>query len=275
MPIVHCNKYCLGNNGKKCKWDTEIQRRPAKIRDDADFCQICLVRANGEWEISQLSLQLFNLYLLDTDIFHSARRQMPLSIFDGVSVLVMAALVSTVPLQRKAREIKRRHLLTSSLNHLIESSWMIDYWWRKVFGDTCNVCYMELAMRSALPFAVKGLVIEFLCGNLDIIYGQICKVKGKCYHALENPIFWYPIREWVVPSDTSHVRTMLVRVYIHILEHYHKPKILRLKQAIVAHGDFIKQNYMLKSRSKRCQRLQNILECMLEKHVDIIASPPF
>jgi hypothetical protein len=83
------------------------------------------------------------------------------------------------------------------------------------------------------------------------------------------------MRDWVIPNDKSNARTMFIGVYDHILEYYHKPKIRRLKLAIVTHNHFIKKNQSLECRSKRCLRLLHILERMLELHVEIIVAPPF
>ena len=275
MPVIYCNKLCPGKNGRKCKWSTEIQRRPARIRDDADFCQVCLACDKGEWEFAKLSLQLSHLYSMDPDIFHSARRQMPLSVFDGVSALVMATLVSTVPHQKNAREMKRRTFLINTLGHLTEASWILDCWRRKVLEDARNVQNMELAMPSVLAGTTKGLIVEFMCGSLDVLYSYICQVKANSYHTLEKPIFWHPTRDWVVPCEKASARTMLIGVYKHILEYYHKPKIRRLKQVIVLHDHFMKNYQPLVSRSRGCRRLHHILERMLEKQVEIISSPPF
>jgi hypothetical protein len=274
MPIVYCRKLCPGKNGKKCKWSIEVQRRAAKIRDDADFCEICLA-CDSDWDLPQLSLQLSHLYSLDPDIFHAARRKMPPSVFDSVGPMVMAALVSSVPHSKNAREAKRRTYLTSTLSQLTQASWILDCWRRKVEEDTRDICNMEVAMQLTLPFTTRGLIIEFICGNLDALYGYICKMKSNTYHTLERPIFWHPMRDWVIPNDKSNARTMLIGVYSHILEYYHKPKIRRLKRSIVTHNQLIKKIQSLECRSKRCLRLLHILERMLELHVEIIVAPPF
>ena len=274
MPIVYCRKLCPGKNGKKCKWSIEVQRRAAKIRDDADFCEICLA-CDSDWDLPQLSLQLSHLYSLDPDIFHAARRKMPPSVFDSVGPMVMAALVLSVPQSKNAREAKRRTYLTSTLSQLTQASWILDCWRRKVEEDTRSICNMEVAMQLTLPFTTRGLIIEFICGNLDALYGYICKMKSNTYHTLERPIFWHPMRDWVIPNDKSNARTMLIGVYSHILEYYHKPKIRRLKRSIVTHNQLIKKIQSLECRSKRCLRLLHILERMLELHVEIIVAPPF
>ena len=200
---------------------------------------------------------------------------MPRLVFDTASAMVMGWLVSTVPHQKSSREAKRRTSLTTALNHLTQASWVIDCWQRKINEDTRVLCNMELAMGSILPFTTRGLILEFTCGNLDSLYGCVCRVKSNSYHILEKPMFWHPQRDWVIPNDKSNARSILIGVYSHVLERYHKPKIRRLKRVIDVHSKFVDKNPWMQNRSKGCRRLLHLLESMLGQQVEIIASPPF
>ena len=135
--------------------------------------------------------------------------------------------------------------------------------------------WTELAMPSVLAGTTKGLIVEFMCGSFDVLYSDICQVKAKSYHTLEKPIFWHPTWDWVVPCGKAFGRTMLIGVYKHILEYYHKPKLRRLKQTTVLHDHVMKNYEPLGSRSKGCRRLHHILEWVLKKQIELISSPPF
>ena len=90
MPLFYCDRVCAGVVPRnKCRWSTELQKRPAKIRSDAVSCQVCLAIAGGRWEPAGLILQLAGLYRLDPDMFDGARHAIPAAAFELASASVM------------------------------------------------------------------------------------------------------------------------------------------------------------------------------------------
>ena len=87
------------------------------------------------------------------------------------------------------------------------------------------------------------------------------------------PSVWHPRVDWDLPSGKPNARTMLIGVYSYALEHDHKPKLRRLKRAIVTHHHFAKRNQSVQCRAKGCRRLLQIQECMLAHHVEIASAP--
>jgi len=187
MPLVNCRKLCPGNAGRKCNWCTDIQRGALEIKDNVALCEICLASVNGKCDIAQLFLRLALLLPLDLDLFCEARREMPTLVYDSVGVMIMVNLTSLMPYQKSAREMQRRTYLMRALNYLTEDLWKTDSWHIRICKDTMDLCKVEVLMRAILPFAVRGMIANFLIGNLDALYGCICKVKvnlSTCYRSL-------------------------------------------------------------------------------------------
>ena len=80
--------------------------------------------------------------------------------------------------------------------------------------------------------------------------------------------FWHHWTDWNVASDKSNMCMMLIDVYNDIIEYYHKPKIRRLKQAIVLHNYFVEMNPSMQCRPKNLRGLLLILDQMLSQHVE-------
>ena len=125
-------------------------------------------------------------------------------------------------------------------------------------------------MCTRLPYTMRGLVLDFLCADLDALYAHLCTVKANAYHTLEKPVFWYPRDDWEdVTNAKPDARAMLTGVYSHVVERYHKPKLSRLKRALVKHHKFVKQNKAMRGRTRCCRQVLQILDVMLRHDVEV------
>ncbi len=277
MPIVYCRKICPGNAGRKCRWSTELQKRPALIRDDALSCQICIaVGGLSGWDAAQLALHLAHLYELDPDLFACARTQLPAVAFDSVSAKILNMITSHTPRLKRGREDQRKMILARTLKYLTTTSWVLDCWLRRTKEDTADVVHADLAMYTKLPYTARGLVLDFLCGDLEALYSHLCTLKTKAYHTLERPLFWLPQADFAeAPTTKPSARQILVGVYSHVLDQYHKPKLSKVKSALVKHNNFVKRNRSMRGRVKNCNRIFQILDVMLSHDVVALEGPPF
>ena len=68
MPIVYYSEICIGvPPDHQCRWSVDTQEHPAKIRNDEDFCQICMAVTSNKWDAVYLGQHLALLYRLDPD----------------------------------------------------------------------------------------------------------------------------------------------------------------------------------------------------------------
>ncbi len=166
-PLFYCDKVCPGVVPRnECRWSTELQKLPAKVRSDAVSCQVCLAMAGGRWEPAGLILQFAGLYRLDPDMFDGARHAIPAAAFELASAPVMHTLLSNIPPLRRLREEQRRACLARTLDWLTSASWILDCWRVRTAEDTRDLCRWEVASRKHLPIPVRALVCDFLCGDL-------------------------------------------------------------------------------------------------------------
>ncbi len=254
-----------------------MQKRPQLIRDDASLCQVCLAAGGGSgWNGTQLSLHLAQLYKLDPDMFAWARGQLPATVFDTVRALTLGVITSSMPRLKRGREEQRKVALASTLKYLTTTSWVLDCWLQRTNQDTIDLCNAELAMYTALPFTARGLVLDFLCGDLEAVYSHLCTLKTKAYHTLERPLFWHLRADFVdMPAAKPSAREILTGVYPHVLDHYHKPKLAKIRKALVKHHSFVKNNKSMLTRSKNCRRILQILDVVLSHEVAPLEAVPF
>ena len=183
MPVIYHRKQCPGPGlGKKCRWDTRIQRCPASTRDDEDTCRICAALAGEHRCDVSLELQLVNLHHMDPDMFEGARRALPASIFDLVSHRVRDYLLAAVPMLRRAREEHRRSLLGKTWALMTRTCWMISVWAKEVERNNDLLNSASIAL-SLLPQRCFSLVLEYACVDLVSLYRHICTIKSHAHSA--------------------------------------------------------------------------------------------
>ena len=277
MPIVYCRNICSGNGDRCCRWSTELQEQPATIRSDAVACQVCLAQAGGAWQELDLAVQLVSLHELDPNLYSLAASGFVMSrtTIEALTQRILDVMVSTVPKLKRTREHRRQFMLANTLKHLTAESWVLDGLERKTREDTKDFSHATVAMRGKLPYTAIGLVMDYLCGVLMPLYSHLCALKTNTYHTLERPIFWYPKHDFEYSSihNPGTLQT-LVTVYSHVLDHYHKPKLARIKSTLVKHYAFV-TNHAMSGRVNQCASLLILLDRMLRHEVVIFDQPPF
>ena len=188
MPVVYHRKQCPGPGvGKKCRWDTRVQRCPASTRDDEVRCRICAAIAGEHRCDASLGLQLVNLHHMDPEMFEGARRALPASIFNLVSHRVKDHLLAAVPTLRRVREEHRRSLLGKSWALMTKTSWMISVWAKEVTRNNDLLNNASVAL-SLLPQRCFSLVLEYACVDLVSLYRHICTIKSHAHSAFRFTI---------------------------------------------------------------------------------------
>ena len=188
MPVFYHRRQCPGpGGGKKCRWDTRVQRCSATMRDDEVRCRICAAIAGEHRCDASLGLQLVNLYHMDPEMFEGARRALPASIFDFVSNRVKGYLLADVPTLRRAREEHRRALLCKTWALMTKTSWIISVWTKEVErnNDLLNNASIALFL---LPQRCFSLVLEYACVDLVSLYRHICTIKSHAHSAFRFTI---------------------------------------------------------------------------------------
>ena len=188
MPAIYHRRQCAGPGaGRKCRWDTRVQRCPASTLDDEVRCRICAAIAGEHRCDASLVLQLVNLHLMDPEIFEGARRALPSSIFDLVSHRVQDQLLATVPTLRRAREEHRRFLVEKTFVLITKTSWMISVWTKEVDRNNAFLNNASIAL-SLLPQRCFSLVLEYACVDLVSLYRHICTIKSHAHSAFRFTI---------------------------------------------------------------------------------------
>ena len=137
----------------------------------------------------------------------------------------------------------------------------------------CLPCLKSIAK---LPYTARGLVLDFLCGDLEALCSHLCTLKTKAYQALERPLFWHPQADFLdMPAAKPGAGQILIGVCTNVLDHYRKPKLSKVKSALVKHNSFVKRNLSMRNRVKNCNRIFKILGIMLSHYVVPLEAPPF
>ena len=269
MPLIYEGKHCPGTD-RKCRWSTNLQKTREIITDDMVACQICLAHSGGSWTLMELALQLAQLHTLDPDLYFAAidPAKMPREVFKKVKTHMISIITSSVPESPRMRENQRCEMVRLTLKYLTTTSWVIDCWDRRIKEDNIDIAHIKLAMCT-LPETTRGLVLDFLCGDLVSFYMHLCTVKTHAYHTMERPLFWYPDNGYSL-LKRNRARNILANVYQHVIDTYHKPKLMRIQKSLIKHSKFIKPNKTMRRRYKECMRIMHLVKAMLQHDAIIV-----